>query len=390
MAGRAFLFLNLAVLAASMELQQVFILSRHNIRAPLAEDLQRTTTLQWPEWNVPATYLTEKGIAVEEKMGEYFSKWLKSEGLFTDGCPNDDEVYIYSNNKQRTIKTANAFSRSAFKNCNVSTHYQNNDHLDLVFAPILKNTTDSFKEDWITHMQAKINNLYYLKDAYAILHRIVDIENSDLCKQKILCDFITKDVVVYTIGEEPNIKGPLAVGNSIVDFFLMSYYDGMPMENVAWGKLTQEEDWEKLLQITRENQNVRFNHSYLSKDISRPMLKFMRDEILKTPASKFTMLVGHDSNLNSVMAALEFDEYSLTGQLEKTPVGGKIVFQKWRDVDSNLYLKIEYVYYSMEQLRHGTKLDSPLSATLQIKNCKVNQDGFCPWSDFVKVLSSLY
>ncbi|XP_063836602.1 glucose-1-phosphatase-like [Ostrinia nubilalis] len=387
MAGKVFslfFIFNLAVLVASYELQQVFVLSRHNIRAPLSEDLQTVTTLKWPEWNVPASFLTEKGVEIEEKMGKYFYQWLKSTALLTDECPSDESVYIYPNKVHRTIETAEAFARSAFMNCNV-VHYKKNNQKEFMFLPIVRNTTDSFREDYVFHMNEKLDNLK-LKDAYQILNRIMDMENSDICKQQKLCDFMAKDSIVYQVGEEPNVNGPLAIGNSVADFFLMSYYNGSPMEDIAWGKLDQK-DFETLLKLTRENQNVRFNQSYLSRDISRPMLKYMRDKLLDSPASKFTMLVGHDSNLNSVMAALGFSPYSLTGQLELTPIGGKIVFQKWRGDDSNLYLKIEYVYYSMEQLRNGVDLEKPLSKTMELKDCKVNTEGFCPWSDFVKVLN---
>ena len=48
-------------------------------------------------------------------------------------------------------------------------------------------------------------------------------------------------------------------------------------------------------------------------------------------APKITLLVGHDSNIASLLTALDFKPYQLHDQQERTPIGGKIVFQRWHD-----------------------------------------------------------
>jgi hypothetical protein len=54
--------------------------------------------------------------------------------------------------------------------------------------------------------------------------------------------------------------------------------------------------------------------------------------------------VGHDSNIASLLTALDFKPYQLHDQYERTPIGGKIVFQRWHDSGANRDLmKIEYV-----------------------------------------------
>ncbi len=69
------------------------------------------------------------------------------------------------------------------------------------------------------------------------------------------------------------------------------------------------------------------------------------------------MLVGHDSNIASLLTALDFKPYQLHDQNERTPIGGKIVFQRWHDSKANRDLmKIEYVYQSAVQLRNADAL----------------------------------
>ena len=54
------------------QLQQVLIMSRHNLRAPLANNgsvLEQSTPDAWPEWDVPGGQLTTKGGVLEVYMG---------------------------------------------------------------------------------------------------------------------------------------------------------------------------------------------------------------------------------------------------------------------------------------------------------------------------------
>lgn len=56
------------------QLQQVLMMSRHNLRAPLANNgsvLEQSTPKQWPEWDVPGGQLTTKGGVLEIYMGHY-------------------------------------------------------------------------------------------------------------------------------------------------------------------------------------------------------------------------------------------------------------------------------------------------------------------------------
>jgi glucose-1-phosphatase len=44
-------------------------------------------------------------------MGQYFRKWLEDEGLFPENYqPEEEDVRIYANAKQRTVATARFFT----------------------------------------------------------------------------------------------------------------------------------------------------------------------------------------------------------------------------------------------------------------------------------------
>lgn len=96
------------------QLQQVLMMSRHNLRAPLANNgsvLEQSTPNQWPEWDVPGGQLTTKGGVLEIYMGHYMREWLAELGMVTSGeCPTPDTVYTYANSLQRTVATHNSLS----------------------------------------------------------------------------------------------------------------------------------------------------------------------------------------------------------------------------------------------------------------------------------------
>lgn len=71
----------------SYHLEQVVVLSRHNIRAPLSNSgsaVGQLTPYAWTEWTAPDSELTLKGGVAETIMGQYFRKWLESEQLIPE------------------------------------------------------------------------------------------------------------------------------------------------------------------------------------------------------------------------------------------------------------------------------------------------------------------
>lgn len=131
----------------------------------------------------------------------------------------------------------------------------------------------------------------------------------------------------------------------------------------------------------------------MARNVAKPLVSYI-DKALdtdRTSAPKITVLVGHDSNIASLLTALDFKPYQLHDQNERTPIGGKIVFQRWHDSKANRDLmKIEYVYQSAEQLRNADALTLQAPAqrvTLELSGCPIDANGFCPMDKFDSVLN---
>ncbi|MBQ6518269.1 MAG: histidine-type phosphatase [Anaerolineaceae bacterium] len=95
-------------------LEQVAVLSRHNIRSPLSGKgsvLDEITPHDWFTWSSKSGELSLRGGIAETELGQYFRKWLEAEGLIPENYrPEGNEVRFYANSIQRTIATAQYFS----------------------------------------------------------------------------------------------------------------------------------------------------------------------------------------------------------------------------------------------------------------------------------------
>ena len=93
----------------------------------------------------------------------------------------------------------------------------------------------------------------------------------------------------------------------------------------------------------------------------------------------------HDSDITSVTAALGVESYELPNSIEKkTPIGSKVVFEKYEGKDGKLYCDINIVYQTTEQLREIQQLNlknPPMIYPLSFKGLKRNADGLFLLSD---------
>ncbi|HDT5743291.1 MULTISPECIES: bifunctional glucose-1-phosphatase/inositol phosphatase [Klebsiella pneumoniae complex] len=380
------------------QLQQVLIMSRHNLRAPLANNgsvLEQSTAKAWPQWDVPGGQLTTKGGVLEVYMGHYMREWLAQQKLVTSGeCPPENAVYAYANSLQRTVATAQFFITGAFPGCGIAVHHQPQmGTMDPTFNPVITDDSPAFREKALQAMEKERQGMQ-LTESYKLLETMIDYRNSPSCKEKQVCSLSEgKDTFSADYQQEPGVSGPLKVGNSLVDAFTLQYYEGFPKDQVAWGEITSDKQWQVLSKLKNGYQDSLFTSTAVAQNVAKPLVKYIDNALVGEGASKakVTLLVGHDSNIASLLTALDFKPYQLPGQYERTPIGGKLLFQRWHDSGSNRDLmKIEYVYQSTEQLRNADPLTlqtPPQRVTLALNGCPVDDQGFCPLETFKKVIN---
>lgn len=399
-----FSFASQAAAQDGYTLEQVVVFSRHGLRAPLASPssaLGKVTPDSWPQWDTPSSYLTTRGGALEAYFGHYFNEWLVDNHVLTaDTCPTDKEVSFYANSLQRTIATAQYFALGAFPGCLVPVvHKEKLGTMDATFNPIIRNDSAAFKQQAIDSINKKAGDggvvglNARLKPAYQQMAEILRYSESANCKQDKVCDLTALETdVKVEAGKEPGVVGPLRVGTSIADAFILQYYEGTPINQIAWGRIKDEKQLADLVSIKEYYNSVVFGAPVVAKEVSANLVRALAGAF-GAQQPKFSFLVGHDSNVASLFAALEVKPYHLPHQLETTPIGGKVVFQRWRDPANNkALLKIEYVYQSSEQIAALAPLNRanpPQRVTLTLNGCPANDKGFCAFEDFEKITAAL-
>ena len=377
------------------KLKEAVVLSRHNIRAPLSGNgsaLGNLTPHEWTQWSSAPSELTLRGGALETMMGQFFRKWLVDAGLFPENyVPTADEVNVYANSMQRTIATARYFT-SGFMPVGglVVNHRFVPSKMDPVFNPQLTKVSPEFKAEAMKEIAAMggkkgiIGINEELTPNYILIAEVLDLKDSPAAKSgtKAFDDYNTQ--IILERNKEPGMTGSLKDANSASDAFILQYYEEPDSVAAAFGKSLTREQWQEIAKIKDVYGDVLFTVPIVAVNVAHPLLQYMYDEI-ESPDRKFTFLVGHDSNIASVTAALGVLPYDLPNAIEKkTPIGSKLVVEKWVGPDGEEYGALNLVYQSVDQLKNMSLLDldnPPMVVSLKLDGLQENADGLYKMAD---------
>lgn len=378
------------------KLKEVVILSRHNIRSPLSTNgstLSKMTPHEWTSWSSAASELTLRGGVLETEMGQFFRKWTINEGLFKDNhVPTVDEVNVYANSMQRCIATAQYFSGGFMPVAGLKVNHRYvPSKMDPIFFPRLTKSTEAFRAEAMRQInlmggkEGLVGINKGLKESYDIIAKVLDMKQSEYYKKGEVKDFTYNDTqITLNLNQEPGMKGSLKNANSASDAFILQYYEEPDAMKAGFGHKLSLDEWTKIAKVKDVYGDVLFTAPIVAVNVAHPLLQYMYDE-LNADNRKFTFLCGHDSNIASVDAALGVEDYSLPNSIEKkTPIGSKLVFEKWVDANGKAYIAVNIVYQSTDQLKQMSLLDlahAPQVFSLKLKGLTENADGLYTFDD---------
>lgn len=358
------------------QLEQVVLLSRHNLRAPLVSSgtLAEATPHAWATWEVAAGELTTKGGVLEVYMGRYLGRWLRQAlVLAAAGCPQAGDFHALANSLQRTQATAQFFIAGAFPGCHVTVEQRRPlGTMDPLFDPVIHRDDAGFQRRALRAMQ-KAEAKAQLGPDLRVVGDVVDYAASPACVGRGRCTLRAGDSTFRAeAGKEPGATGSLALANGMVDALLMEDYQNATGTAVGWGRLQGATQWQALARVRNGYQDILFGTPEVARDVAAPLLSHVV-ALFEAPASpKVTLLVGHDSNIGSVLAALGIGDYALPGQYEKTPIGGLLQFERWRGRSGEARYRLVYVYPTTTQLREAlplTDAQPPGRVALPLPGC---------------------
>ena len=374
---------------AKYELKEVVVMSRHNIRSPLSSGAayQRVTPYEWFAWSSPGSQLSLRGGVLETEMGQFFRKWVVSEGLLPDNYrPEGDEVLFYANSRQRTFATAKYFSAGFLPFANVEiTHKYDEDKMDPVFTPQFTKMNDTYRQQVLSEMEAMHGGpqtwMAAQQPTLTLMEEVLDIAHSPAAAND--TTHFWYDDVQFKIekGDEPKMTGGYTLANSVADALVLQCYES---ESFApFGHALTTEQWRDICAVKEVYDALLFTTHSAAVNLAYPLVSRIREELNRSDR-KFMFLCGHDSNLASIGAALGLQFPETENALElHTPIGSKLVFEKWSD-GSEDYVAINLVYQSVQQLQHRTLLSPdvpPMVLSVTIEGLTANSDGLYRLSD---------
>ena len=389
--------------AKEYTLQQVVILSRHNIRSPLSVKgsmISDITPHEWFTWTSNPGELSLLGAMLETTMGQYFRLWLEKEGLFPENyIPNDGVVRFYANSMQRTQATAHYFSTGLLPVAVVPVErHREYGESDETFLPLINFMNTAYEQDVRDEIDRRGGEDGFagyresLDGAMKLLMDVTDMNDSEAYLDGTYGDFLQDESdLEFVEGAEPKVNGPIRMAVSIADALVLQYYEEPDDLKAAFGHELTFEDWQTIGSVLGTYEKIIFAAPSLAVNLAHPILKEVYAE-LNAQGRKFSFLCGHDSTITSFLAALGAEDYTLPGAIEPTtPIGIKVVFERWMDEEGKSFYKTNLVYQSADQLRSLQQLsleNPPMIVPISFKGVETNEDGMIAEKDLLKLFET--
>lgn len=394
------------------QMERAILLSRHGVRAPVKsnEEMDRLVATSWPVWPVQQGFLTPHGAELMRLMGRYYRVLYGGRGLMEASiCPPANTVVAWTDIDQRTQLTGAALLNGMYPGC---------------ANPLLRNQDDPTVPDPLFHPQPTATcPMDPAANRAAVLARIGGNFDSVLREyaprlnkmQAILCPpgqaapsrscglASEPSAVDASRDGRMRIAGPIGIGASAAETFLMESAEGMPNEQVAWGRLSGDGELVDLLEIHRlefdlaqKTLPVAQQHgSNLLVQISATLQnghKFPGLRQLAEPV-RLGLLVGHDTNIANVSRLLNVTWRIPGFQADEVIPGGALAFELLRAPHTGRrYVRIAYYAQTLEQMRKAIVLDferPPGMVAVDLPACAADLvEKACPLERFVAIANA--
>jgi 4-phytase/acid phosphatase len=400
-------------------LKFVIIISRHGVRSPTGttEQLNQYAAQPWPQWNVPPGYLTPQGASLMTLFGAYYRSYLAQQGLLhASGCADAAHVSFYSDSDQRTVETGKSLAAGMFPGC--PAREQSEKHAlaegqpDALFHSMAANIGRPDRDRAVASIAGRIgNDPASVTEAYRpqleLLQRILlGCPVTSPCPQpghtpgKLLLE-IPASLEGGKGDHAADLKGPLNTASTIMENFLLEYTSGLPMEQVAWGRVDLA-TLKQLMALHTAASDLTRRSSYLAVTQASNALAHILNTLQQAVMDKrvpgalgqlgdhAVLLVGHDTNLANIAGTLHLN-WIVDGRPDDTPPGGALVFELWQSAEtSNYEVRTYYTAQTLDQMRNLTPLTlqhPPAKAEVFIPGCSTGGEGFpCDWKAFEQTL----
>ena len=360
--------------AAQDRVERVVMLMRHGVRAPITGEAPLDTKVdgQWPAWPVAPEFLTPHGAKAIAQLARHDRSWLG-----TTGCPAPGSVRIHTNTAERTIATGRAYADALAPGCNIPVDHNSADLTDPLFEPLRAGATAFDATRAVAAITAYTGGVNALTARHAATIRELDRVLG--CGLSAGCSTPGPATLKPSAdGRGVEFTGPIRATSGTAQVILLQYAEGMPMAQVGFGR-ADAATIKRLGVLHAALFDVFTRSSYMAAHQAGPLGDHMLRTLTAPTGPRLDVLVGHDTNVTALAAALGVDLDAPGFALNDAAPGGALVMTRRRDARGP-YVTLSYRVQPLDAIRSGAA--TVVDRAIAIPGCAKR----CPLDRFDKLL----
>jgi 4-phytase/acid phosphatase len=395
--------------SADDELRGVIVLVRHGVRAPIESEIRASSynAQPWPAWPVEQGVLTPHGTKALNLLGEWYRARYVS--LLESTSCDKRGIYAEANTSQRTLASAHAMLDGLAPGCNITVHQTPAGKRNRLFSGATGPAVDQQRLTDATNGRMADNPDWYVH-AFAMPMAMMYHVMHDCTAMDKDCDANTPDFRTVRVKDgkatsrNARDENPVTLGADFAEHFLLEYTEGMPMEQVGWGRITRA-DLDQLMEMNTRYHDFMLRTPYSTQVVASNLADRIRATIeatasgktvpreLGVPTDRLILLDGHDGNLSWLGGLLRMDWVLRDQTFNATPPGGGFVFEvHYNRPTGRNTVQVSYISQTLDQMRYLqplTEQNAPSIAPIFVPGCSGPAPTYaCSVEDFSRVVSS--
>ncbi|WP_343617121.1 histidine-type phosphatase [Novosphingobium sp.] len=334
--------------------ERAVLVMRHGIRAPLAGEVPDATRtdLPWPQWPVAESRITPHGVRALEIIGGADRRLLARRGLITaTGCPESGAIRIRTNSSTRTIASGEAYAQGFAPGCPLPIMHRPLGEADPMFEPLRARATAFDTKAAIAAINQETGGMAALvrrhQSALANLNRVLGCRGTAAgC-----ADNGVPGLAPSADGRDLVLTGPIRATSGIAQVLLLEYAEGLSARDVGWGRVDAA-GLRRLGELHAALFAVFTKPAYMAAHQSAVLGREVLRGLQEDSPYRLELLMGHDTNVTALAAALRVDLDAPGYAVNDVPPGGGLFFERVRNRRSGkIFVRVSYRTQSPDALR---------------------------------------
>lgn len=388
-----------------MQVERVVLLSRHGVRAPTDTnaELDRQVATPFPAWPVAPGELTPRGAELMKFMGSFYREIYAGRGLLsTDRCPRPGTIMAYADVDQRTRVSAQSLLEGIYAQCKIQAEYQADlSRPDPLFHPVAAGVCPIDEARARSFILERVggsiqNHIDMYMPQYSRLQSVLcpSTPAPGNAQGGASCGLWMQPTRIALKNGRMSIDGPVRTASSMMEIFLLQAAQGMPTNQVAWGRFRDFDELRDLMYLRKIDSDLTQRTDYIAQRSGSALLQAILDGLQRTDDRRLTILVGQDTNIANIAGLLDIHWVIPGFQADDASPGGALAFELLKNpADGTRSVRLAYYAQTVDQMRAQTQFNyNNLAARSEISlpSCLAGGPAdSCPLDKFTSIASAL-